>query len=181
MTGVPKGTQPPNRLSDEQRRIIVGLLRGTPDCKAVAQAYNARGGKVSVRTVFNIREAALDVGDIERAPLKKQMSDEQRRENARQSYRRWYAANKGRLHTKRRVARGSRRVPLPGRRIYAWPDTPNTVVVFSYPHKDEMRCLHGSRILRAAHMVCFGRWYGWKPHVQSTPEGVRFWWENDRP
>jgi hypothetical protein len=72
MSGFPKGT-PRNRLSDEQRIMIITMLQAMPICADVTRYYNARIGKVTLRTVCTIKNLAIAAGTLARAPLKKEL------------------------------------------------------------------------------------------------------------
>jgi hypothetical protein len=69
--GFPAGT-PRNRLSVEQRQIILGMLRVMTRCSDVTRAYNARVGRVTLATVCAIRRQAIAQGELIRSPLKKE-------------------------------------------------------------------------------------------------------------
>jgi hypothetical protein len=70
--GFAPGT-PPNRLSDEQRWIIVGMLKAMPVCARVTRDYNVRIGKVTLTTVCKIKRQAIEAGYLSRDPLKKEL------------------------------------------------------------------------------------------------------------
>ncbi len=152
--GLLQSGKPQVRLSVEQREIIVNMLRAMPVCADVARAYNGRFGSVSLRTVCTIKREEIWAGNLPPKSGK---------------------ARKARQATG--VGTGARGRPRQKRCVYAWPAAPNQFALFRYSREGEPHHLAATRVLNAARMVCYCRWYGWKGHVRSAPDGVIFWWE----
>ncbi len=51
-----------NRLTGEQRKIIIRMLRKNPICSEVTRAYNAKVGPVTNATVCKIKNEAIAAG-----------------------------------------------------------------------------------------------------------------------
>lgn len=68
--GFPVGT-PRHRLMEQQRRLLVDMLRLEPNAAEVTRRYQALGGRVTLQTVCSIRRQSIASGALAPRRLRK--------------------------------------------------------------------------------------------------------------